>query len=288
MDSASVEQKMTPPVGDISYTGFSLAAIKIQEGSVEELEKILCSKIDTAYGAYKNGSVVLNVEDVSDLNAFEFLKLQEACKRHDLFLVGVTGVTNEDRYETLVRRRIPVVNSNRYARIREENLKPKIVTQFLEVKVPVSVPVPKPVEVEKTVHVPSPLMVVCRAVRSGDCLNSENSTIVVYGSLGHGARVLTTQHVFIFGNVNGADIFAGAPKDEEDPGLTSAVIHVQGKFNPGMVSIAGNYRTAEDLYNDPALKSILDKRQGVVITLENDNFRFSTPEEFSLNGGVFN
>ena len=119
MDSAPQVQHNSLPVGDISHTGFSLAAIKIQSGSVEELEQILSSKVDRAHDAYKHTSVVLNVENVGNLNSFDFLKLQDVCRAHDLFLVGVTGVINEDRYEALVRRRIPVVNSNRYARIRE-------------------------------------------------------------------------------------------------------------------------------------------------------------------------
>ena len=250
MDSAPQVQHNSLPVGDISHTGFSLAAIKIQSGSVEELEQILSSKVDRAHDAYKHTSVVLNVENVGNLNSFDFLKLQDVCRAHDLFLVGVTGVTNEDRYEALVRRRIPVVNSNRYARIREENLKPKIITKFIEVKVPVQIPVPYEVKVPYEIPVPAPVRIVRRNVRSGEKINGDNASIAIYGSVSTHARVVASHHVFVFGNVNGADIFAGAPKNDQDPGLEDAIIHVQGNFNPGVISIAGNYRTGEDLDND--------------------------------------
>ena len=280
MDSAPQVQHNSLPVGDISHTGFSLAAIKIQSGSVEELEQILSSKVDRAHDAYKHTSVVLNVENVGNLNSFDFLKLQDVCRAHDLFLVGVTGVINEDRYEALVRRRIPVVNSNRYARIREENLKPKIITKFIEVKVPVQIPVPYEVKVPYEIPVPAPVRIVRRNVRSGEKINGDNASIAIYGSVSTHARVDASHHVFVFGNVNGADIFAGAPKNDQDPGLEDAIIHVQGNFNPGVISIAGNYRTGEDLDNDKELSKVCAKKEGLVITLNDGNLNYSTLPDF--------
>lgn len=280
MDSAPQVQHNSLPVGDISHTGFSLAAIKIQSGSVEELEQILSSKVDRAHDAYKHTSVVLNVENVGNLNSFDFIKLQDVCRAHDLFLVGVTGVINEDRYEALVRRRIPVVNSNRYARIREENLKPKIITKFIEVKVPVQIPVPYEVKVPYEIPVPAPVRIVRRNVRSGEKINGDNASIAIYGSVSTHARVVASHHVFVFGNVNGADIFAGAPKNDQDPGLEDAIIHVQGNFNPGVISIAGNYRTGEDLDNDKELSKVCAKKEGLVITLNDGNLNYSTLPDF--------
>ena len=270
------------PIGDISHTGFSLAAIKIQSGSQDELERILSSKIDRAHGAYRNAPVVLNVEDVDKLNDLDFFALQELCRRHDLFLLGVTGVVNEDRAEALIRRRIPVVNSKRYERIREENLKPKIITQFLEVKVPVQVPVPYEVKVPYEVNVPAPVKIVRRNVRSGETINGQNSSIAIYGSLGAHARIIASHHIFVFGNVNNADLFAGAPKDNNDPGLTDAIIHVQGNLEPGVLAIAGNYRTAEDFYNDPQLQQIKAQHSGIVVTLEDTNLRYFSAADFAL------
>ncbi len=280
MDSAPQVHHNSSPVGDISHTGFSLAAIKIQSGTVEELEQILCNKVDRAHDAYKNTSVVLNVEDVGNLNSLDFLKLQEVCKAHSLFLVGVTGVINEDRHEALVRRRIPVVNSNRYARIREENLKPKIITKFIEVKVPVQIPIPYEVQVPYKIPVPAPIRIVRRNVRSGESINGQNASIAIYGTVGPHAKIIASHHIYIFGNVNNADIFAGAPMSGDDPGLTDAVIHVQGNFDPGVVSIAGNYRTAEDLDNDQDLIAVCSKKEGLIITLEDGNLHYSTLPDF--------
>lgn len=275
-------QRETDRLGHISFTGFSLAAIQIQEGTPEELEQILAQKIDNAHGAYRNTPVVLNVENVSNLITFDFFKLQEICQQHELFLVGVTGIVNEDRADALLKRRIPVVNSKRFNRIRQENLKPKIVTQFLELKIPIQVPVPYKVEVPYKVTVPSPIKIIQRNVRSGETINGKDSSIVIYGSVSAHARIVASQHVFIFGNVNNAELFAGAPNNNTDPGFTTALIHVSGSFNPLLLSIAGNYRTAEDLDVDEELHALRKQQNGIVATLEQNKLKFRSIDTYSM------
>lgn len=281
MESTTVESKpQAPLLGDVSHTGYSIASIRIQNGTPEELEQILRQKIDTSPAGFMHAPVVLNVEEVGNLNSFDYQSLQEVCRQHDLFLIGVTGVVNEDRADALVRRRIPVVNSTRYSRIRQENIKPKIVTQFLEVKVPVEVPVPYEIKVPYEVKVPTPIRIVRRNVRSGETINGQNSSIAIYGSVGSHARIMASHHVFIFGSVNGADIMAGTPKDTEDPGRPDSIIHIQGEFNPGIISIAGNYSTAEDLDHEPALWDVLKKNNGMIITLSNGQLHYSAINDY--------
>ncbi|MCK0534347.1 MULTISPECIES: hypothetical protein [unclassified Anaerobiospirillum] len=276
MDSAPTGSKKVIPLGDISHTGFSIAVIKIREGTAAELESILASKIDGSMGTWRNSPVVLNVEDVGNLNSFDFLTLQSVCREHELFLIGVTGVVNEDRAESLTRRRIPVVNSSRYNRIRESNLKPRIITQFIEVKVPVPIIKPYEVQVPYEVKVPGPVKIIRRNVRSGESISAQNSSIAIYGSLGSHARIIASHHIFVFGNVNEADLFAGAPMDDDDPGMADSLIHVQGNFNPGVVAIAGNYSSGEDLYNDPLLTAVRNKNRGVVISLDDTNLKYQS------------
>lgn len=281
MESTATESKQTvTPHGDVSHTGFSIASIRIQEGTVDELEMILRQKIDTSSAGYLHAPVVLNVEEVGNLNTFDYISLQEVCRQHNLFLIGVTGVVNEDRADALVRRRIPVVNSTRYSRIRQENIKPKIITQLLEVKVPVEVPVPYEIKVPYEVKVPAPIRIYRRNVRSGETINGQNSSIAIYGSVGSHARIIASHHVFIFGSVKGADIFAGTPKSTDDPGLTDAIIHVQGEFTPGIIAIAGNYSTAEDLDKEPELIEVQQKNNGIIITLKDGQLKYSAINDY--------
>lgn len=281
MDLTKKLSNKETPVGDVSHTGYSLTTIKIREGTVDELERILEQKIDKAHGAYRNAPVIVNVEDVGNLNSFDFFKLQEVCKQHELFLIGVTGVVNEDRADALVRRRIPVVNSNRYARIREENIKPKIVTQFLELKVPVPVEVPYEVRVPVEVNVPAPVKVMCGLLRTGQKILAPNSSVAFYGNTSDSSRVIASHHVFVFGDVNGAELFAGAPKNESNQGLEDSIIHVQGSFNPKLIGIAGSYCSAEDLDNNADFDRVRRQNNGAVVTLEGNRLKFYTIHEFA-------
>ena len=65
------------------------------------------------------------------------------------------------------------------------------------------------------------------------------------------------------------------------------MIHVAGKFNPGVLAIAGNYRTAEDLDNDPDLTRLRQQESGVVITLENSNLKFRSIAAYGNTLGQF-
>lgn len=275
------QQRESDRLGNILFAGLRLATIQIQEGTVEELEQILAQKIDNTHGAYRHAPIMLNVENVSNLISFDFFKLQEICQQHELFLVGVTGVVNEDRADALIKRRIPVVNTKHFSRIRQENLKPKVITQFLEVKVPMQVEVPYKVEIPYPVTVPSPIKIIQRNVRSGETINGKDSSVVIYGSVGAHARIVASQHVFIFGNVNNAELFAGAPNDNADPGFITALIHVSGSFNPLLISIAGNYRTAEDLDTDQELNALRAQQKGIVVTLEQSNLKFHSVDNYS-------
>ena len=122
--------------------------------------------------------------------------------------------------------------------------------------------------------VPTPVKIIRRNVRSGETITGQNSSVVIYGSVGAHARIMASHHIFIFGKVFGADLFAGAPMDDNDPGITESTIHIQGSFDLGLVAIAGNYRTAEDLENDPLLDQIRSKNKGVVISLEDNNLKY--------------
>lgn len=268
-------------LGDISHTSFSLVSIKVGMGTVNELEQILTNKVDSTHGAYNNASVVLNIEDVENLNDLDYYLLKDVCKKHNLYLMGVTGVTTDEQVAIVTKRRIPIVNSIKHNRQREENIKPKIVTKLVEVKVPVPVEIPFKVEVPYQVKVPVPTKIVRRNIRSGETIAGINSSVAIYGSVGAHAKIMASNHIYIFGSVKGADIIAGAPMSESDPGFIDAMIHIQGDFNPGLISIAGNYLTAEDIDNDSKLKTVLAKKDGLVITLEGSTLNYSSISDYS-------
>ena len=77
--------------------------------------------------------------------------------------------------------------------------------------------------------------------------------------------------------------------DNNDPGFTEAIIHVSGDFSPGVIAIAGNYRTAEDLDNDPMLEQLRRQKDGIVVTLEQNNLQYHILSNVATqHGAIFN
>lgn len=279
MDNTKAENRddgQPLPLGDISRNSFSMATIRVRTGTAEELDNILTQKVDVSAEVYRNTPMVLNIEEVSAFYSIDYASLQQICRKHEVFLIGVTGVTDEKKAAELSERNIPIVNSSKYSRILKENMKPKIVTQTVEMKVPIKVEVPVEVRVPVERKVPEPIHIVRRNIRSGETVNGQNCSLVIFGSVGFMSRIVATHHIFVFGDVNGASLSAGAPADQQDPGLTDSVIYVQGNFNPGILSIAGNYKTAEDLERDDRLAALKDKNDGITVSIEDNNFIFGS------------
>ncbi len=267
-------------LGTVMRTGYSLNTISLPSGNLDDIEELLAKKVDPFLEAYQNSAAVLDVSCVTRLCDLDFQKLQEQFAAHKLHLVGLSGVTTEDRALLLTQKGIPIINSNKFARIRQENLPPKIVTQILELKVPVEVKVPCEVKVPYEIKNPNPLKVISRPIRSGETISVPDNSVAIFGSVGDRARIIASHHVFIFGDLKGGELYAGNPKDSTDPGFTSAVICVKGKFDPALVAIAGNYQTAEDLQNEEVLQRYQSE---VAITLQGSSLRYWGFKEFSMS-----
>ena len=78
---------------------------------------------------YNNSSIVIDIANVNFLHELDFKAMQALCREYGVFLIGLSGVINEDRAKTLSDMNIPIVNSTKFARMREENFKPRIITK---------------------------------------------------------------------------------------------------------------------------------------------------------------
>lgn len=257
--------------GSISRTGFSLYTLELAHGLLDDLPALLEQKIAPNHEAYRDRSFVLDVSNVSfsELETLDFESLRSLCLQHDIYLIGLSGVTTEERAALLAKKKAPIVNSNLAMRVREENLKPKVVVERVEVKVPVEV-------LGNT-----PLTVISRTVHSGETISAPDNSIVIFGSIGPGARVIASHHIIVFGDIKGGEVYAGSPRNAADPGYPEAFIYASGQFNPSLVSIAGNYQTAEDMESDPLIGPLQGKDVKVVVSLEGTSLRYWQAEEFS-------
>ena len=266
--------------GSLTRTGYSFDTIAMSTGLGGELEEILRERIDRAPDAYRNAPIVLDISGVKDLSAIDYEALTARCRAHRLFLIGLSGAVTEDRARALTDRGIPVVNSSRYARVREENLTPKVITKTLEVKVPVEVRVPVEVPVPAKVAVQEPMIVLKRNVRSGEIIKAPGNSVAVFGSVANGARIIASHNVMIFGDLMG-EVYAGSPRSADDPGQPEAFIFTEGAFKPTFVAIAGNYQTADNMERDPLSGPVQGHERDLVVSLSGKALRYSPAKDFS-------
>ena len=129
MDSQSTQDVIAST--GITRTGYSFNTITLTQGTAQELTAILEKKVAPYSEVYENTPLVIDVSNLNYLVDLEYDRLKEVCSSYKLHLLGVSGIHNEERAETLKKRNIPVVNSVKFARMREENFKPRIITKTL-------------------------------------------------------------------------------------------------------------------------------------------------------------
>lgn len=255
--------------GAVTRTGYSLNTITVATGEVQELEEILKLRVANApEGLFNETPIVIDVSEVEDLKKIDYAALCELFRRYHVFLIGFSGVDNEQRALELTSRNIPVVNSLRFARIREENFKPRVITQTIEVKVP------------QIVRDPEPMLVIRRNLRSGESIQAPGNSVCVMGSVANGARIIASHNVLVLGNLFG-EIYAGSPKNKSDPGFPGSFIFCQGRFDPTLIAINGNYQTADDMEHEQIPLTLDHEIHGIIITLDGSKLKYGRSRDYT-------
>lgn len=279
---------LKPVQMSVGMKPYSIMTIALSSGLVSDLEQILIAKIDRSAKAYQFLPVIIDVSDMPYLEELDYEALSYKCAEHGLYLLGLSGIATEDRRRVICSKKIPIVNSNKYAKIEKDNDLSRIITQTFEVKVPVKVSEPYPVEIPVEVKVNTPTLIIQRNIRSGEVISAANNSVAIFGSVSNGARILASHNIFVFGNVNGAELYAGTPKSQEDPGLTNALIYVKGTFDPSLVAIAGNYQTTEDIDKHITLNDNQSKAFDIIVSLKGTSLIYNKADEFTNNNSLRN
>lgn len=254
--------------GSITRTGYSLTTIALTIGSKEELESILQSRIANApKELFQDIPLILDVSEIKNLISLDYEALHALCKQYGLFLLGLSGILNEHDAKNLNSRGIPVVNSSRYARIREENFKPRVITKRVEVEVP------------RIVRDPEPLMLISRNIRSGESIQAPGNTVCVLGSVANGARIIASHNVIVLGDLFG-EIYAGSPRDNQDPGYKKAFVYCQGRFAPTFIAICGIYQTADDMEREGLSRITGQEVRGIMTVLHGTKLCYGHSRDF--------
>ena len=273
-------------LSQVSRNAYTVTTVTVDNGSAAELESILSAKFDLNAKAYFKIPVIVDVSHLRYIDNLDYKGMVQVCQNHNVCLLGVSGVDDVMCIDYLHSKNIPLINSNKYIKVKQEMEKPKVITQTFEVKVPVEVQIPVEVKVPYEVKCNIPPVVITRPVRSGESVGAPGNSIVIFGSVGAGAKIIAEHNIFIIGDVKGANLYAGNPKSNDDPGFTDAIIYVSGHFDPGFIAIAGNYQTAEDMDRDPLIGPGIGKNESIVVSLDRQSLHYWSAKEFMQNKNV--
>ena len=268
--------------GGLMRTGYSFNTIVIKDLDPEHLEQLLNVKITPNRDFYAYSPLVLEASEIKSFEDLDYPKLVEICSKFDTYLLGISGITSEENVKCLKEKKVPIVNSNRFVRIREESLQPRIVTKTFTIEVPVKVNVPYEVKIAE------PLMVISRNVRAGEIISAKDNSVVIFGNVAATARVIAAHSIIIFGSLFG-EAYAGSPKSADSEGYDKSFIYVSGSFKPTLCAVCGNYQTADDMEQDDRVIPFYGKKQELLVYLSKDgkSLHYSHPTELNKSNSKF-
>lgn len=267
--------------GEINRSAYSINTIVIYDHLISSLHELLTYKIDPSPKVYHNSAFVLDISYIKDLNLLNFDKIKQCFNEHNLFFVGVSGLSEDAQIEYIKSQGVAVVNSNKFAKIRQEQVEPTVIVKTLKLEVPIEKKIPYEVKVPYEVVKSTPIKVINRNIRSGETISAPDNSVIIFGSINSGARIIASHHILVFGDIKGAQLYAGNPKNQDDPGFKEALICVSGDFEPNFIAIAGNYQTAEDIENDPFAGPVANENKGLVISLKGTSLHYDSLHNFS-------
>ena len=236
---------------NMNRTGYSFNTVTLPSGMLCDLKKILEFKIAPYKEVYLNSPVVVDISDVKDLQIIDYEGMTKLCREYGLYLIGLSGASTEERVLELARRNIPVVNSTKFARIRE-------------------------------VKTPDPVMVISRNIRAGELISAPDNSVVIFGTVARTAKIVASHNIIILGDLLG-EVYAGSPKNAQTEGYSKGFIYVSGMFMPTLVAVAGHYQTADDIENSPYLQSIYGVHGQVVVSLNGKTLNYCQAKDYQHN-----
>lgn len=218
---------MTERDNEIKGATFTLSVLHISDAKPEKIRHLLESKVAQAPRFFNCAPLVLNVEKLDTVPDFEALK--ELVETQSFVLVGVTGARSEAMKIAAKTAGIAVMSAGKERSNSDQESKAPALTT----------PEPPPV-IPSLVHV--------GPVRSGQQIYAEGTSLVILGSVSHGAEVIADDSIHVYGVLRGRAI-AGARGNQQ------ARIYCQ-QMAAELLSIAGTFKLSDALPADLILKPV--------------------------------
>jgi len=205
---------------------FPLSVLQLEDNNLEKLQQQLENKLSQAPSFFFRAPLVVNIEQLGD-SEIDFLDLKQAIEKKDFICVGICNGSKTQKQQarlaglaTLQQPKASTVTSEKSA-IEQASIKE---TEKQADSAPIQL---------------KPTKIVRQNVRSGQQIYAQGCDLVVIGSVGNGAEVISDGSIHIYGTLRGRAI-AGAT------GNVNSAIFCQS-IEAELVSIAGNYWLSESI-----------------------------------------
>lgn len=204
---------------------FPLSVLQLEDNNLEKLQQQLESKLEQAPSFFYRAPLVVNIEQIGDAD-IDFSLLKQSIEAKDFICVGICNGSNEQKKQARIAGLATLQRP-------KTNTKPTLEEAAVVVssKETNTQPIAVPVEATK------PAKIVKQNVRSGQQIYAQDCDLVIIGSVGNGAEVISDGNIHIYGKLRGRAI-AGAKGNKQSAIFCQSI-------EAELVSIAGTYWLSE-------------------------------------------
>ncbi len=228
------------PVFQLKGSMLAITILELTHSDLERLNRQLAAKVAQAPNFFQNTPLVLALDKLPE-GELDLTKLIDICRQHGLRTLAIRTSRAEDiaSAETLDIPVLPPSNAReRLVKLEEAGKKPEK-TAEPEVK---------------------PTKIITSPVRGGQQIYALGGDLVVIAAVSPGAELLADGNIHVYGPLRGRAL-AGVKGDSK------ARIFCQ-QMGAEMLSVAGKYKTAEELRRDPLWgQSVLVNLSGDVLNI---------------------
>lgn len=201
---------------------FPLSVLQLEDNNLDKLQQQLENKLEQAPSFFYRAPLVVNIENIQECE-IDFSQLKQSIEAKDFICVGICNGSAAQKKLARIAGLATLQQPKASAPVPTK-------TEAVAKAVPVEV---APTNIA-TLKAPK---VVKQNVRSGQQIYAQGCDLVVIGSVGNGAEVISDGSIHIYGKLRGRAI-AGA-KGNKDSAIFCSSIEAE------LVSIAGTYWLSE-------------------------------------------
>lgn len=214
------------PVFQLKGSMLAITILELMHNDLERLDRQLAAKVAQAPGFFQNTPLILALDKLPQAEGeFDIARLLQVCRRHGLRTLAVRAIL-ESHIAAANALDIPLLPPSG-ARERSIELQPAAASQ--------------PATAAEPQFRPS--RIITTPIRGGQQVYAQGADLIVLSAVSAGAELLADGNIHVYGPLRGRAL-AGIKGD------SNARIFCQ-QLAAEMVSIAGQYKTAEELRRDP-------------------------------------